>query len=225
MDVLGGLTSSFSSLIPIIAVVGIGALLQAKGVDSFGNMLNFANDAAGNFLGLIDGLGGNPQEQAQEQEQVVAATDLGEAQGKEHTEAELEQIKGIKNVLMHAGVGDTPETILSKVETELNLDLTDEERQKSLGIINDVYNDMLQNANIFKLGTNMEYREQQVDLAITKAEQKGLFDVIGEQKSIADQTVSQETAEAAAPQTESPAKNKTQEKTQDKQVENNEPER
>ena len=215
MNLLGSLTGNLTNgvsgmlmdnFLPIAAVVGIGAYLNSQGVDVIGNLGEFANNAAGAFLNLIDGLGKEPQ--SLEQTQQTQVPDFKETYGENYVASELtkeEQKAGIKEVLMNAGASDTPDTILDKASEKLHL--TDEQKKSSRGIINDVYNEMVGDArSLFRAVTD---REGLVNDAINSAEQKGLFDVIGNTQSIGKQTVSQETAQAAIPQTETDTKVQT----------------
>ena len=215
MNLLGSLTGNLTNgvsgmlmdnFLPIAAVVGIGAYLNSQGVDVIGNLGEFANNAAGSFLNLIDGLGKEPQ--SLEQTQQTQVPDFKETYGENYVASELtkeEQKAGIKEVLMNAGASDTPDTILDKASEKLHL--TDEQKESSRGIINDVYHEMVGDvSNLFRAATD---REGLVNDAINSAEQKGLFDVIGNTQSIGKQTVSQETAQAAIPQTETDTKVQT----------------
>lgn len=215
MNLLGSLTGNLTNgvsgmlmdnFLPIAAVVGIGAYLNSQGVDVIGNLGEFANNAAGAFLNLIDGLGKEPQ--SLEQTQQTQVPDFKETYGENYVASELtkeEQKAGIKEVLMNAGASDTPDTILDKASEKLHL--TDEQKESSRGIINDVYHEMVGDvSNLFRAATD---REGLVNDAINSAEQKGLFDVIGNTQSIGKQTVSQETAQAAIPQTETDTKVQT----------------
>ena len=215
MNLLGSLTGNLTNgvsgmlmdnFLPIAAVVGIGAYLNSQGVDVIGNLGEFANNAAGSFLNLIDGLGKEPQ--SLEQTQQTQVPDFKETYGENYVASELtkeEQKAGIKEVLMNAGASDTPDTILDKASEKLHL--TDEQKESSRGIINDVYHEMVGDvSNLFRAATD---REGLVNDAINTAEQKGLFDVIGNTQSIGKQTVSQETAQAAIPQTETDTKVQT----------------
>ena len=215
MNLLGSLTGNLTNgvsgmlmdnFLPIAAVVGIGAYLNSQGVDVIGNLGEFANNAAGAFLNLIDGLGKEPQ--SLEQTQQTQVPDFKETYGENYVASELtkeEQKAGIKEVLMNAGASDTPDTILDKASEKLHL--TDEQKESSRGIIKDVYNEMVGDvSNLFRAATD---REGLVNDAINTAEQKGLFDVIGNTQSIGKQTVSQETAQAAIPQTETDTKVQT----------------
>ena len=215
MNLLGSLTGNLTNgvsgmlmdnFLPIAAVVGIGAYLNSQGVDVIGNLGEFANNAVGAFLNLIDGLGKEPQ--SLEQTQQTQVPDFKETYGENYVASELtkeEQKAGIKEVLMNAGASDTPDTILDKASEKLHL--TDEQKESSRGIIKDVYNEMVGDvSNLFRAATD---REGLVNDAINTAEQKGLFDVIGNTQSIGKQTVSQETAQAAIPQTETDTKVQT----------------
>ena len=215
MNLLGSLTGNLTNgvsgmlmdnFLPIAAVVGIGAYLNSQGVDVIGNLGEFANNAAGSFLNLIDGLGKEPQ--SLEQTQQTQVPDFKETYGENYVASELtkeEQKAGIKEVLMNAGASDTPDTILDKASEKLHL--TDEQKESSRGIINDVYHEMVGDvSNLFRAATD---REGLVNDAINSAEQKGLFDVIGNTQSIGKQTVSQETAQAAIPQIETDTKVQT----------------
>ena len=215
MNLLGSLTGNLTNgvsgmlmdnFLPIAAVVGIGAYLNSQGVDVIGNLGEFANNAAGAFLNLIDGLGKEPQ--SLEQTQQTQVPDFKETYGENYVASELtkeEQKAGIKEVLMNAGASDTPDTILDKASEKLHL--TDEQKESSRGIINDVYHEMVGDvSNLFRAATD---REGLVNDAINSAEQKGLFDVIGNTQSIGKQKVSQETAQAAIPQTETDTKVQT----------------
>ena len=215
MNLLGNLTGNLTNgvsgmlmdnFLPIAAVVGIGAYLNSQGVDVIGNLGEFANNAVGAFLNLIDGLGKEPQ--SLEQTQQTQVPDFKETYGENYVASELtkeEQKAGIKEVLMNAGASDTPDTILDKASEKLHL--TDEQKESSRGIINDVYHEMVGDvSNLFRAATD---REGLVNDAINSAEQKGLFDVIGNTQSIGKQTVSQETAQAAIPQKETDTKVQT----------------
>ena len=215
MNLLGSLTGNLTNgvsgmlmdnFLPIAAVVGIGAYLNSQGVDVIGNLGEFANNAAGAFLNLIDGLGKEPQ--SLEQTQQTQVPDFKETYGENYVASELtkeDQKAGIKEVLMNAGASDTPDTILDKASEKLHL--TDEQKESSRGIINDVYHEMVGDvSNLFRAATD---REGLVNDAINSAEQKGLFEVIGNTQSIGKQTVSQETAQAAIPQTETDTKVQT----------------
>ena len=217
MDVLGMLTGGLGNIggniggmlldniVPIIAIVGAGAFLNAQGVDVIGNLSTFGNDAINSFLGMIDGIQFGKEK---EQEQVPTETiNLEETHGTEFNASDLtidEQKSAISDILMTAKMGDTPETILDKASEKLHL--TDEQKESARGIVNDVYAEMYQIKNVGR------DRGELVEEAMNLAEEKGLFEVIGSNQSISEQTVSMETVAAAVPKTN----DQTQPKAKDK---------
>ena len=95
MNLLGSLTGNLTNgvsgmlmdnFLPIAAVVGIGAYLNSQGVDVIGNLGEFANNAAGAFLNLIDGLGKEPQ--SLEQTQQTQVPDFKETYGENYVASE-----------------------------------------------------------------------------------------------------------------------------------------
>ena len=231
-DILGMVTGGFGGLasgipgmimdnfIPIAAVVGIGALLNSQGVDVLGNLSGFANNAINSFLGMIDGIGKDPQEQQQTETPTQAIAD-GQSKGSNPVETQgrdvatsymtkEEQIAGIKEVLMGASILDNKESILNKTAEKLNL--TEEQTESAREIVNGIFDEMSSPNNLSRAFSD---REGLVNDAIKLADEKGLFEVIGSSQSIGDKTVSMETAKATAPvsDTQTPTQSKTPNKS------------
>ena len=223
MDIFGALTGSVGNIatglpnlimdnfIPIAAVLGIGALVTSQGVDAVGNLTGFADHALGSFLHMIDG---TPQIEPPLETQ-TETVNLEETHGENFASSELtkdEQKQVINNILMKAGITDTPDTILNKAAEQLHL--TDEQKESARGIVNDVYNEMKGN-----IGRALTDRQGLVNDALDLADQKGLFEIIGSSPSISDRTVSQETAQASVPNTDTQTQEKPKQKEKNVEVE------